>query len=282
MRLYYKDFASIPVPLPPLPEQKKIAEILSAWDKAIEQTKRLIEAKKKLKQGLMQKLLTGQMRFPEFGKPSGNHKLPKGWQMIDVNDCGIIESGGTPKTIKEEYWNGNIPWLTPSEISKLKGRYIFSTERNITESGLINSSAKLLPKDSLVISTRATIGEIAINKVPISVNQGFKALLPANSFSLDFLFYKLSSKKNTFIKFANGSTFNEISKHEFSKIKLEIPPQNEQNKIGLFFSNIDKDLEFLSQKLSLIQAQRKGLLQKLLSGQVRVPVDSSKARAKKK
>lgn len=277
-----EDVAKFIIPLPPLPEQKKIAEILSAWDKAIKQTKNLIEAKKKIKKGLMQKLLTGQMRFPEFGKPAKKGDLPKGWEHTLLSNCGDIESGGTPDTNNPEYWNEHIPWLTPGEISKLTGRYVYSTDRYISESGLRNSSAKLLPINSLIISTRATIGEVVINKTPLAVNQGFKVLIPAKSFNLDFLFYRLISKKNEFIKFATGSTFNEISKYELSKIELEIPHYNEQEKIGSLLISVDSKIELLGKKLSSLQIQKKGLLQKLLTGQIRVRVDSTESKGRKK
>src|SRR5438067_231683 len=108
-------------------------------------------------------------------------ELPKGWNLKMLSDTGKIISGGTPDTRNSNFWNGDIAWCTPTDITKLKGAtHIVNTERKITEAGLRFSSATLLPEKSLVICTRATIGDCAINLLPISTNQGFKSIVPVD------------------------------------------------------------------------------------------------------
>ena len=259
------------IPLPPLPEQKKIAEILSAWDRAIEQVGRLIDAKKQLKKGLMQKLLTGRIRFSEFGKPVDKKgQLPEGWREVKLGELGKIHSGGTPDTKKTDYWNGDIPWLTPSEVTILKSRFISDTLKKITEKGLKNSSASLLPEKSILVCTRATVGDCAINIVPMTTNQGFKNIELSSGYDADFVYYSICSIKKRFKRFSAGSTFFEVPMRDFIKIRLEIPPLLEQTRIAAVLSACDREIELLKKKKERLQEQKKGLMQKLLTGEIRV------------
>lgn len=173
------DVLKVEILLPPLPEQRKIAEILSTWDEAINLIAQLIAAKQRRKQALMQRLLTGQVRFPEFGGK---------WREVAIKDLGKVTSGGTPDTLIPGYWNGNINWCTPTEITALKGRYITHTSRKISEDGLKNSSAKLLPVNSILVCTRATVGDCAIAGIPVSTNQGFKNIILFSEFDCDFIY----------------------------------------------------------------------------------------------
>lgn len=144
-------------------------------------------------------------RFPEFKEP---------WAALRVSDLGSILSGGTPKTSVAEYWDGEILWATPTDITKNSVKNINSTSRTISGAGLKSSSANLLPAKSLLICSRATVGEIAINRVPMSTNQGFKNIVPDSKFDVDFLYYLLSTKKSDMLRRSAGSTFLEISKRE--------------------------------------------------------------------
>ncbi|MCK5893631.1 MAG: restriction endonuclease subunit S [Endozoicomonadaceae bacterium] len=137
---------SIKVPVPPLPEQQKIAKILSTWDKAISTTERLIENSKQQKKALMQQLLTGKKRLLD---DSG--KVFEGeWEELTVGNLGTIYSGGTPSTSNKGYWDGDIDWITPTDITKQNSVYIKTSVRKISSEGLKNSSAKLVPKGSLL------------------------------------------------------------------------------------------------------------------------------------
>lgn len=198
-----------------------------------------------------------------------NQKIPEGWSVKKLGEIGTFVSGGTPDTEKAEYWNGDIIWLTPSEITKLKTRFVSDSERKITKLGLKNSSAVLLPKNSLIICTRATIGDCCINTKEVSTNQGFKNLIPNNNCT-DFLYYLISIHKSDLIRRACGSTFLEISKHDIEKLKYVFPPLAEQKKIAEILSCWDEGIEKLSALIEKKKIQKKALMQQLLTGKHRL------------
>lgn len=197
-------------------------------------------------------------------------KIPDGWSVKKLGEIGTFVSGGTPDTEKAEYWNGDIVWLTPSEITKLKTRFVSDSERKITKLGLKNSSAVLLPKNSLIICTRATIGDCCINTKEVSTNQGFKNLIPNNNCT-DFLYYLISIHKSDLIRRACGSTFLEISKHDIEKLKYVFPPLAEQEKIAEILSCWDEGIEKLSALIEKKKIQKKALMQQLLTAKIRLP-----------
>ena len=186
------------------------------------------------------------MRFPEF---SGE------WKSKFINDLASVVGGGTPDTSVKSFWDGNIQWFTPSEIGKNK--YVDSSLRTITEEGLNNSSAKLLPPHTILLSSRATVGECSLSLKECATNQGFQSLI-AQSCDTNFLYYLIQTKKKDLIRKACGSTFLEISANEVRKIQVKIPYDNEQKKIADFLSLIDERI-FTQNKIiekyeSLIQA----------------------------
>lgn len=199
-----------------------------------------------------------------------NQKIPEGWSVKKLGEMGKFVSGGTPDTEKPEYWNGDIIWLTPSEITKLPTRFVSDSERKITRAGLKNSSAVLLPVGSLIICTRATVGDCCINIKEVSTNQGFKNLIPENS-NIDFLYYLISSHKTDLIRKACGSTFLEISKHDIEKLKYSVPPLSEQEKIAEILGAWDLAIEKLTALIEQKKLLKKGLMQRLLTGKQRLP-----------
>ncbi len=259
------DVHSFKIPLPPLAEQKKIAEILSTWDRAIELTDKLIAAKEQRKKALMQRLLTGKVRFREFAGEA--------WCTRKIKDVGNVVSGGTPSTANDKYWDGTINWCTPTDITALKGsKYLGPTIKKISQLGYKMSSANLLPENSVIVCTRATIGDCAINIVPMTTNQGFKSIIPKNVHP-EFLYYEMLTKKPQLLRLANGSTFSEVSKADFENLSLSIP-QNfaEQQKIAAVLQAADREIELLRQKREALVQQKKGLMQVLLTGKVRVNI----------
>ena len=259
----------VKITLPPLPEQQKIAKILATWDKAIDTTERLIDNSKQQKKALMQQLLTGKKRLLD-----DNGKRFEGeWEESRIGDFGEIYSGGTPSTTKSTYWDGDIDWITPTDITKQDKRYINSSKRRITKEGLKNSSAKLVPAGSLLICTRATIGAMAITSHAMCTNQGFKNIVPNDDYDIEFIYYLLSFNPNQLIRRASGSTFLELSKSEFEAIKFKTPQLKEQQKIAAVLTNADKEIELLEQQLADLQQEKKALMQVLLTGKKRVLVD---------
>ncbi len=252
------------LPLPPLPEQKKIAKILSTWDRAIEVVEGLIENSQAQKKALMQQLLTAKKRLPGFDGE---------WEVSSIKSMGNTSSGGTPSSDNEEYWDGEILWATPTDITALTGKYIKTTKRTITSKGLSSCSARLLPVGSLLICTRATIGYSAIAHKPICTNQGFKNLTPNSSFAVEYLYYLFQHFKHEFIRYACGSTFLELSKGDFEKRQFLIPKKNEQTAIATILSDADRETELLTQQLIHLKSEKSALMQQLLTGKRRVKID---------
>ena len=199
------------------------------------------------------------MRFPEF---SGE------WNKYTINDLATVVGGGTPDTTVKSYWGGDIQWFTPSEIGKNK--YVDFSKRTITRDGLDNSSAKLLPLHTILLSFRATVGECSIASNECTTNQGFQSLI-AKQCNIDFLYYLIQTKKKDLIRNACGSTFLEISANEIRKIKVAVPVQNEQEQIAKLLSLIDEriatqnkiieDLKKLKSAISKYLFARKDLLE---------------------
>lgn len=163
---------------------------------------------------------------------------------MKLKDVTTIISGGTPSTKKAEYWNGSISWITPKDLSGYNKMYISKGERNITDSGLKNSSAYLIPKGSVLFSSRAPIGYVAIADNELCTNQGFKNFICDKS-KIDniYLYYWLKNNVKTIEEFASGSTFKEISGSKISNIEIELPSLITQKKISNILSSLDKKIE---------------------------------------
>ncbi|MBR6466506.1 MAG: restriction endonuclease subunit S [Bacteroidales bacterium] len=194
------------------------------------------------------------MRFPGFSD---------GWKEIQLHHLGVIVGGGTPDTSYKEYWNcGSIQWFTPSEVGKEK--YVSLSERQITASGLQNSSAKLLPAGSILLSSRATVGECSINLAECCTNQGFQSFIPNKSIvGTEFLYYRLQTLKRVFIRKACGSTFLEISASQIAKIWSFIPQEKEQNKIASFLSLIDQRIALQNKVIEDLRTLKKAIMARL-------------------
>lgn len=172
-------------------------------------------------------------------------EIPKSWSWVRLNTLGLIVGGGTPKTKVDKYWvDGNIPWLTPADMKFVKDKYVSHGVRNITELGLEKSSAKLMPKNSIIYSSRAPIGYIGISKNELCTNQGFKSLIPFDEKVVNYIYYCLIALTPEIQSKASGTTFKEISGTKFGEILIPLPSINEQN-------NIVKKIEELFSSLKL-------------------------------
>ena len=185
------------------------------------------------------------------------------WKITKIDNVAEIIGGGTPKTEVDSYWNGNIKWFTPSEIGKSK--YISDSERHITKEGLKNSSAKLLPKNTILLSSRATVGEASIALSVCTTNQGFQSLIINQNVDNEFIYYLISTIKNEFLRRSSGSTFLEISKNEIKKIKINIPSLEEQKQISKFFSSIDNKIKLLKEEYYKYSEFKRFLLNSIFS-----------------
>ena len=236
-------------------EQTKIASFLSAVDEKISQLTQKHALLSQYKQGMMQKLFSQQLRFKaddgsEFGE----------WENTVLGDIADIVGGGTPSTNNEEYWSGDVVWLTPSEINQ---KFIGESKRTISELGVQKSSAKKLPIGTILFTSRATIGEVAIAIAEVTTNQGFQSFISNEKTFNEFLYYWIVNNKKSFIERASGSTFLEISKSKIQPMEISLPCLEEQTKIANFLSAIDQKIEVVAQQIEQAKTWKKGLLQQM-------------------
>lgn len=249
------DISKFSFTVPTLEEQTKIASFLSAVDEKISQLTQKHELLGQYKQGMMQKLFSQQIRFKaddgsEFGE----------WENTVLGDIADIVGGGTPSTNNEEYWSGDVVWLTPSEINQ---KFIGESKRTISELGVQKSSAKKLPIGTILFTSRATIGEVAIAIAEVTTNQGFQSFISNEKTFNEFLYYWIVNNKKSFIERASGSTFLEISKSKIQPMEISLPCLEEQTKIANFLSAIDQKLEVVAQQIEQAKQWKKGLLQQM-------------------
>jgi type I restriction enzyme S subunit len=205
-------------------------------------------------------------------------QIPTPWDEVALADFGEIVGGGTPSRATPSFWNGTIPWVTPSEITALPGKYIRDTAEKITSDGLAGSAAKLLPAGSVVVTTRATLGETAIAAVPLTTNQGFKSVIPNAETDSLFGYYRIQTLKSEMVRLASGTTFLEISKSDFSRIRARRPKLPEQTRIAAVLDTVDEAIAKTEAVIEKLRQVRAGLLHDLLTrgldakGQLRDPI----------
>ena len=246
---------------PPLPEQRAIAEALSDIDELLVGLEKLIAKKRSVKQAAMQQLLTGKIRLPGF---NGD------WKMKRLGELADIENGATPSTRIAAYWNGQIPWCTPTDITDTTGKYLLATKRNITEEGLSSCTASLLPAGALLLCSRATIGEVKIATSPVCTNQGFKSFVCKDGVSNEFMYYLVIVLKPKMIERAIGSTFLEIGKREVASLEVKLPPHDEQREIAAILSDMDAEIAVLERRRDKTRTLKQGMMQQLLTGRIRL------------
>jgi type I restriction enzyme S subunit len=262
--------SNLELPLPDLAAQRKIAGILSAYDDLIENNLRRIKILEEMAQSLYREWFV-HFRFPghESAKfvdsPLG--QIPKGWEWRKVGDAFEIQGGGTPSTANEEYWvDGEIQWYSPRDLTAEGTMFIEKSAVQINEIGLKKSSAKMFPAYSVMLTSRATIGAIAINTVPACTNQGFITCLPNARAPLYFLHQWLKANVETFILHASGSTFKEISKGVFKGLDFLQPNAGLVQRYEQAVSPVADRLLNLQRSNQTLRRTRDLLLPKLLSG----------------
>ena len=266
-QLTIPNFKKIKIPIPPLDEQKRIASALSKIDAYLENTIKLIEEKERFKRGIAKKLLTckegeniPEARFKGFEDE---------WEIVKLGDITKMISGGTPNTKIKEYYNGNIVWATITDITN-SYKYLYDSEKKITELGLQNSSTKIFPINTVLYSIYGSIGECAISKVECTTNQAILGIECSDKINYNFLYYLLSNHKNNAKKLRQFGTQPNINKKIVLNFYFKIPNIEEQEKIGGYLSLLDKEIDNLKKQKELIKEMKRGAMQKLLSGEVRL------------
>lgn len=207
--------------------------------------KELLEQIKAEKEKLIkEKKIKKEKPLPEIAEDEIPFEIPESWEWVRLAELGEIIGGGTPKTANIEFWDGDIAWLTPADMKNIKGKYASRGERNITELGLDKSSARLMPKGTVLYSSRAPIGYIAIADNDISTNQGFKSLVPIDTGISEYIYYCLIARTGNIVSRASGTTFKEISGAEFGMTVVPVPPIEEQKRI---VAKIEEILPYIDQ-----------------------------------
>lgn len=252
--LNVKDITRMEVPVPPLHTQRAIAEVLGALDDKIAANARLGDVALQLADAEFQRARSGAERVG-----------------MAFDDVATVAGGATPSTKVPEYWDGDVPWATPTDVTALRAPYLDDTQRKITDLGLEKCSSALYPIDSILMTSRATIGAFALAKVPVAVNQGFIVVQAKNRSAQYWLLHEMRHRVNDFLLYANGATFLELSKSKFKAIEVLWPTDN------AMFEGFDSharslhDRAYASQVESRqLAALRDTLLPHLMSGRITV------------
>jgi type I restriction enzyme S subunit len=191
-------------------------------------------------------------------------EIPEDWEVVKLHEIAIdFISGGTPSTSRMEYWNGSIPWMRSASI---KGRYVDRGERFITEKGLQNSAANLVPKGSLLIATRVSIGNVAINNIDIAISQDLTGVIINKARAQEeFLYWALEKNKGKLIGLNQGSTIKGILRSDLRNLTLPLPSLPEQKKIATILSTVDDAIQKTDEIIAKTERLKKGLMQRLLT-----------------
>ncbi len=251
-----EDFRNLKVPAPSLAEQRAIAHILGTLDDKIELNRRMNETLENIAHAIFKSWFVDAVTLD--------------WQIKTLGDFAEVVGGTTPSTANPSYWNGQHKWATPKDLSDLSVPVLLDTERKITSSGLEQISSGLLPAGTVLLSSRAPIGYLAISEVPVAINQGFIAMKPKEKVSNLFLLYWAMSSLEQIISHANGSTFLEINKSNFRIIPVASPPANVMDEFEKVARPLHERVVCNEQEVLILQSLRNSLIPKLLSGEVRI------------
>lgn len=266
--------------LPPLPEQKKIAEILSTWDNAIEKLEKLIELKEQRKKGLMQQLLTGKKRLPGFGKPVEKEgEVPEGWKVYKLNNIGYTYNGLSGKN-KNDFGAIGYPYITYMEV--FKNYQIITCQNNYVSVNQNEKQNEVVYGDIIFTTSSETPDEVGMSAVytgsqnNLYLNSfcfGFRQKEPKVLDSIFASYYFRGAFREKLYKLAQGATRYNLSKKSFLKEEVIIPGMTEQQAIGNVLLVAASSIDRLYSLKQLVKEQKKGLMQKLLTGEVRVKTE---------
>jgi type I restriction enzyme S subunit len=259
---------NIPICALPLPEQKKIASILSSVDDVIETTQKQIDKLQNLKKATMNELLTKGIGHTEF-KDSELGRIPKSWEVKEIGKLGDIVTGSTPSTTNRDLYDGNYMFVSPADISD--GMFISKTGKKLSLAGL-NKTRKIPEKSVMVVCIGSTIGKVAISTQECASNQQINSIIPQENDAY-FVYFAMKWMAHLIKKEAGTQAVPLINKTEFSNLFVPVPPRDEQMKIGIALHSINVGIDKLNAKLSQTQSLKKSLMQDLLTGKVRVQVN---------
>lgn len=248
-------FDTIEILLPSLKEQKRIASILSSLDDKID----LLHQENKTLEAMAETLF--RKWFIEDAKEE--------WKEGTLDDILSVKGGTTPSTKEAKFWDGDIAWTSPKDITTLNGIYLFDTERKITQEGLKQISSGLLPAGTLLMSSRAPVGVLAYAEVPLAINQGYIAIIDDKGYVKEFIYLWLKVNMDMVHSYANGSTFMEISKSAFKSLSLLIPPKHVVTEFCKSIKPIFEKIKINELQIRTINKTRDRILPKLMSNEIK-------------
>jgi len=258
--------------LPPLAEQRAIAAVLDAIDEAIERTDEVIAAIERLRDALLHELLTRGLpgQHAEWKEAPGLGTIPASWKAARLGDVAEVIGGSTPSRTQAEFWGGDIPWVVPSEVTELTERQLRSSRESITAEGLRAAGLRVLPAQSVLLTTRATIGAAAIAALPVTTNQGFQSLVGRRGIDSLWLYYCVSSRRRELMRRGAGSTFREVSRDAVRQLLILLPPLAEQRAIAAVLDSVDASIERAREERAVLSTTATSISDALLTGRVRV------------
>jgi type I restriction enzyme S subunit len=267
--------------IPSTSEQIKISDILTALDYKIELNNAINKNLEEMAQALFKRWFVD-FEFPnENGEPyksSGGEfeeselgLIPKGWKVGRATDIFDVQSGGTPKTSTSEYWNGEIPFFTPKDCSN--SLYVIETEKTITEDGLNNCNSKLYKTDTVFITARGTVGKVALAGRDMAMNQSCYALVAKSGYTQKYVFHLTQQLVNVLRKNASGAVFDAITVSTFQNLKTTLPDIELVRHFDGLVNGLYSLLLEKANETQTLQQLRDTLLPKLMSGEIRVPVE---------
>ena len=260
------DLKSIPINIPSLPEQQKIAAFLTEVDAKLSQLTKKKVLLENYKKGVMQQIFSQEIRFKHNNSTKfGTREVSEfpDWEEKKLGSlCNKAQSGGTPKSTKKEFYNGDIPFLAISDMT-YQGKYLTKTSKTISKLGLDNSSSWLVPKDSLIYSMYASVGFVSINKIEISTSQAVMNIMLKDSVLTEYMYYFLLDFKRYVSQFIETGTQGNINASIVKNFDIKVPSLKEQTKIANFLSELDSKIEVLSITIENTETFKKGLLQQM-------------------
>jgi type I restriction enzyme S subunit len=285
------EFSAFPIQVPSLSEQRAIAHILGTLDDKIELNRKMnatldeiartlftswfvnfdpVRAKAEGRQPEGMDAETAAL-FPDRFVNSELGPSPEGWGVMALDEFGEVLGGGTPKTSEPVYWNGEIPWFSMADLPNPSDVFVIRTKKNITKAGEANSSAKILPANTTILTARGTVGQVAMAGVPMAINQSCYGLFPKDGTSTSAMYYWTKSSVSLLEQRAHGSVFSTITRSTLSGIKTAVPPQELLKAFEALSSPILARIRINLLENSTLGETRDILLPELLSGRLCVP-----------
>ena len=269
-QLPIKNFSQIYLNVPDIKTQHRIADIVSAYDDLIKNNQRQIKLLEEAAQRLYKEWFVD-LRFPGHENTKIVDGVPEGWRVASIADICDTVGGGTPSTkIQSYYEKGDILWVTPTDITRNFSLALLDTEKKITPEGLKNSSANMLPAETILMTSRASVGFFGMCKYEVCTNQGFISCIPKRENLQMYLLFNLKSRVEEIRQKAGGSTYLEISKTVFRELKIILPKDEVLAEYQKNVHDIFDEIYCRTEMIKSLVDMRNRVLPKLMSGEVEV------------